>query len=254
MWTRYVVIAVWILAAGPIPGTLAQTKTPGKTVWSGVYAAEQAARGEEPYKARCARCHGAALEGTEGNGLAGRDFMERWREDTMQGLFEFVSENMPYARPGQGRPLIGIPTYLDIVAFILSKNDFPAGTFPLSVEGLDDIQIQYKDGPRPLPNGALVRISGCLTGAGQDWSITAANDPVKTRTSDTTDYPEFKAAEDAPAGTRTYKLFNLGFLSSKFKPENFTGARLMVKGNLIRQADSMRISVLGVRKIGNTCP
>src|SRR5262247_3798153 len=107
----------------------------GKTVWSGIYTTEQAVRGEEAYKARCGRCHSASLEGTQGNGLVGKDFMDRWREDSMGSLFEFVSEGMPPARRGEGRPLISVPTYLDIIAFILSKNDFPAGADPLTPEG-----------------------------------------------------------------------------------------------------------------------
>ena len=237
-----------ILTAGQAPAQM-------KTVWSGIYTAEQATRGEESYKMRCARCHGAKLEGTQGNGLVGRDFMDRWREDSMGSLFEFISEGMPPARRGEGRPLISVPTYLDIIAFILSKNDFPAGPDPLMSEGLDGIQIQNKEGPGPVPHGSLVRIAGCLTGAGDAWSITNAQDPVRTRTPKTTDYQEFKAAESAPAGTQTFRLANLGFLASTFKPETLKGSRLLVKGTLVRQADSlMRVSIVGFRKIADTCP
>ncbi len=172
----------------------------------------------------------------------------------MGSLLLFVSENMPPIRRGQGRPLISIPTYLDIIGYVLSQNQFPAGPNPLTQEGLDDILIQYKDGPQPLPNGALVRIAGCLTGSGQSWSITGANDPIRTRTSETNDYEEFKLAEAAPAGTQSYRLFNLGFLTSQFNPEAHKGEKLLVKGSLIRQPDSLRLSVLAFRKIADTCP
>src|SRR5215813_278762 len=131
MMMRYVFVALLTLA---VPRVLMAGQEPAqsKTVWSGIYTAEQATRGEESYKMRCARCHGAKLEGTQGNGLVGKDFMERWREDSMGSLWEFVSESMPPARRGEGRPLISVPTYLDIIAFILSKNDFPAGPSPLT--------------------------------------------------------------------------------------------------------------------------
>ena len=231
-----------------------QSPTARKTVWDGIYSAEQSTRGEEAYKERCSRCHGAKLEGTQGNGLVGSDFMERWREDSVGSLFEFVSRSMPPAQRGAGRPLIPVPTYLDILAYVMAQNQFPAGSNPLTPEGLDDIQVQYKDGPRPMPNGALVRVCGCLTGSDQKWSITDANEPVRTRTSDTTDYTEFDAARSETPGTENYRLANLGFIASKFKPESHVGERVFVKGTLARQQDSsVRISILAVRKVADTC-
>jgi mono/diheme cytochrome c family protein len=247
MKITYAVFPVLIFA-------IALAASPRKTVWDGVYTAEQAARGEEFYKMRCARCHGASLEGTQGNGLQGHDFMERWREDNMGSLYEFVSENMPPAPRGGGRILISTPTYLDILAFVLSKNDFPPGPKELTTEGLDDIEIHYKDGPRPLPNGALVRIAGCLTGSGQIWSISAANDPVRTRTSEGADYEEVQTAANEAAGTQSYRLANMGFIATTFKPESHVGEKLLVKGNLSRQLDSsIRISVLSIRKVADSC-
>src|SRR5262245_17587669 len=100
-----------LLILNVAPAVIAQDApaSTGKTVWSGIYAAEQAARGEQAYKVRCARCHGASLEGSEGNALTGRSFMEKWREGSMGSLFEFISVGMPPARPNQGRPLISTP-------------------------------------------------------------------------------------------------------------------------------------------------
>jgi mono/diheme cytochrome c family protein len=249
MGVLFLLLLTFTVAAG------GQTEAKRKTVWSGIYSAEQVARGEEEYKTNCSRCHGATLAGTQGNGLKGKDFMERWREDSMGSLYEFVTNSMPPVRKGVGRPLITVPTYLDILAFVLSQNDFPAGPDPLTAEGLDAIQIEYEDGPRPVPSGALVRIAGCLSGSGQVWNVTNANDPIRTRTSETLDYQEFQAAASEPSGTQSYRLANLGFLSSTFKPESHVGEKLMVKGNLVRQIDnSMRIGVLAVRKIADTCP
>ena len=42
-------------------------------------------------------------------------------------------------------------------------NGFPAGMEQLSVEGIRKIQIEGKDGPKPVPNGAIVQLVGCLT-------------------------------------------------------------------------------------------
>jgi mono/diheme cytochrome c family protein len=236
-----------------LPQTASQSASL-KTVWSGVYSAEQAARGQQEYTTRCSRCHGAELQGTQGNGLVGKDFMERWREDSVGSLYEFVSEGMPPANRGGGRPLISVPEYLDILSYIFSQNQFPAGSNPLTTEGLDDILIQYKDGPRPIPNGALIWVAGCMTGSGDAWNVTGASDPIRTRTSDTKNYDEFHNAEVQAAGTQTYRLANLGFLGNSFKPQEHNGERILVKGNLVHQADStMRISVVAVRKVADAC-
>jgi mono/diheme cytochrome c family protein len=232
----------------------AQTTPPSRTVWSGVYSADQAAKGKEEYTARCSRCHGTELQGTQGNGLVGKDFMERWREDNVGSLYEFVSNGMPPANRGAGRPLISVPEYLDILSYIFSMNQFPAGAKALTPDGLDDILIQYKDGPRPMPNGALVWVAGCMTGSADTWSLTAAGDPIRTRTSDTKNYDEFHAAELQAGGTQVYKLANMGLLGNAFKPQEHNGEKLLVKGTIVRQMDnSVRISVTAVRKVADTC-
>jgi mono/diheme cytochrome c family protein len=233
--------------------------SPARTVWDGVYTSEQATRGKQEYLDTCSRCHGATLQGTDGNGLQGKDFMDRWREDNVGSLYQFISENMPPARGrGMGRILVSVPTYLDIMSFVFSQNGFPAGPKPLTEDGLDNIRLQYKDGPRPLPNGALIWASGCLAGTDAKWNITGASEPLRTRSTDTKDYQEFHAAETSPVGSESYRLANLGFLGNSFRPENYLGKELLVKGNLVRPADPaskdpMRITVMAVRKVDDTC-
>jgi mono/diheme cytochrome c family protein len=256
MKTRHAVTLLVLLVVESLSASgrgTSQANVP-RTVWSGVFAAEQAERGQQAYTVRCARCHGAALQGTQGNGLVGKDFMERWREDSVGSLYEFVSAGMPPPNRGGGRPLISVPEYLDILAYIFSQNQFPAGSEPLTTEGLDDILIQYKDGARPMPNGALVWVAGCMTGSGDIWTIGGANDLIRTRTSDTKNYDEFHAAETQSPGLQTYRLANLGFLGNAFKAQEHNGEKLLVKGNLVRQTDStMRLSVVAVRKVADTC-
>lgn len=228
--------------------------TPQKTVWTGIYSADQATHGKEEYTARCSRCHGTELQGTQGNGLVGKDFMERWREDSVGSLYDFVSNGMPPANRGNGRPLISVPEYLDILSYVFSMNQFPAGPTALTADGLDDILIQYKDGPRPMPNGALVWVAGCMTGSADSWSLTGSGDPIRTRTSDTKNYDEFHAAEVQAAGAQTYRLANMGMLGNAFKPQEHNGEKLLVKGTIVRQMDnSVRVSVTAVRKVADTC-
>src|SRR5215468_3963993 len=69
-----------------------------KTVWSGVYTDAQADRGSSAYQENCSPCHGADLEGVAN--LKGTDFMERWREFDLRGLYDWISKSMPRMRRG----------------------------------------------------------------------------------------------------------------------------------------------------------
>lgn len=88
----------------------------------GVYRAEQAARGRETFRGTCAACHAVAE-------FRGTDFAWRWRRQTAWDLYDRIATTMPLTDPG------GLPaqTYADVVAYILSLNDYPAGTADLTV-------------------------------------------------------------------------------------------------------------------------
>ena len=106
----------------------------GRSVWDGVYTQTQADRGEEQYAEECSSCHD---EGLIGNGfappLAGAEFRAKWNRESVGRLFERLRTTMPDPNPGG----LSIPAYVDITAFILSANEFPAGTTPLA----DDIGV-----------------------------------------------------------------------------------------------------------------
>src|SRR5438876_5681233 len=99
----------------------------GKTVWDGVYTADQAKRGQTAFAEKCASCHGQNLEGTQGSAvevdgspLVGPSFIENWREDDLGELYKFIQTNMPREAAGS----VSDPDKLDILAFILKSNDF----------------------------------------------------------------------------------------------------------------------------------
>ena len=51
----------------------------GRSIWDGVYTAEQADRGAQLYETWCAECHGGELEGGEtAPALLGGEFMWAW--------------------------------------------------------------------------------------------------------------------------------------------------------------------------------
>src|SRR3954470_11944834 len=110
-----------------------------KTVWDGVYTADQASRGEAVYTQTCVRCHKPDLMGIEG-ALKGDDFMERRREDSLDTLFIDMKATMPRGKPGS----LPDQTYTDIISYLLQKNGMPAGSTELRPDTLDNIQVVEK--------------------------------------------------------------------------------------------------------------
>jgi len=100
-----------------------------KSAWAGIYTSDQAVRGEADYRARCASCHGASLEGTDdGPSLTGRDFREDWNGANVADLFEKIQFTMPANRSGR----LTEDQDADVLAYILKFNGFPAGHSALS--------------------------------------------------------------------------------------------------------------------------
>jgi S-disulfanyl-L-cysteine oxidoreductase SoxD len=97
----------------------------GPSIWGGVFTAAQAKRGNDAYQASCSGCHGSDLHATdpEAVDLTGPAIRARWNGKTLQDRFETIRDRMP---PGNANTL-GDTTYMDILAFILQSNDFPAG-------------------------------------------------------------------------------------------------------------------------------
>jgi len=99
-----------------------------KSVWNGVYSSEQATRGGDLYRIKCAECHGDDLEGRErAPALAGGAFGQRWDGATLKKLFERMEE-MP---PDDPAARLAPKQYADLLAFLLSANNIPAGTTAL---------------------------------------------------------------------------------------------------------------------------
>lgn len=112
------------LAAGTVCYT--QTRQP-RSIWDGVYTAEQAKRGAEFYPDGCSRCHGDELEGDESPALAGEEFLRDWKGLTLGDLFLRVKNAMPGDQPGSLKPA----EVADVLAYVLSRNKVPAGKAPM---------------------------------------------------------------------------------------------------------------------------
>ena len=124
-----------------------------RTVLDGVYTQAQAMRGEAQYQDNCSGCHGETLDGRAMAALRGEKFLDRWREDSLDLLFNHIKTRMPARGPGS----LSESAYLDILAFILQANDLPAGSKELTAADLAGTILVGKDGPKPLATNTLPR-------------------------------------------------------------------------------------------------
>jgi len=116
---------------------LAQTT---RSVWDGVFTADQAKRGQDVYAQQCASCHGSDLTGGESApALAGSGFLSNWTTLTVGDLFERTRQSMPQNDPGK----LSRAQVADVVAYMLSANRFPDGKSELDkqTEALKQIRI-----------------------------------------------------------------------------------------------------------------
>ncbi|MBI4888527.1 MAG: cytochrome c [Acidobacteria bacterium] len=113
------VFAAAILAAAAEP----------RSVWDGVYVAEQASRGEKLAAQRCVACHGDRLTGGElAPALTGDVFSANWDGVKLSDLADRIRTTMPQDRPGT----LSRAQSADIIAYILSLAKMPAGDAPLA--------------------------------------------------------------------------------------------------------------------------
>ena len=113
-----------------------------RSVRDGVYTRQQAARGLSTYREECL-CHAENLMGGEAApALAGDEFLKKWNRKTVGDLFELVRQTMPTDDPGN----LSRRQYADLVAYVLSANDFPAGQKDLESDtaSLKGIRIEAK--------------------------------------------------------------------------------------------------------------
>ena len=112
-----------------------------RSVRDGVYTQRQAERGKAVYAAQCETCHKPDLRGEQMTpSLVGVSFAFRWNRRTLADYFTGLRSTMPQSAPGG----LSDATYVDLVAYILAENDYPAGTGELvpDPDALGRIRIQ----------------------------------------------------------------------------------------------------------------
>lgn len=90
------------------------------------FSAVQVAGGRANFAAKCAKCHGADLEGGAGPALVG-GVLDGYFAGPAGGLVDFVQSSMPQDAPGT----LSRDETVTIVAFLASKNDRSSGATPM---------------------------------------------------------------------------------------------------------------------------
>lgn len=114
--------------APPHAAAESEPAAPPASILDGIFTEVQAERGRAAYGEHCAECHGEELLGGEmAPGLTGVAFRFRWRGLKVADIYTSVQSTMPPEEPGT----LGDQAYVDIVAFLLSANGYPAGDWEL---------------------------------------------------------------------------------------------------------------------------
>jgi mono/diheme cytochrome c family protein len=135
---------LWGVAAAVHPGAAQQPASGERKIWDGVFTAEQAARGKPRFEASCMRCHNIELIGSErGPALKGNAFMAKYENDSLASLYTLMRDTMP--RDG-GAAVVSDEAKVDILAYILQRNDVPPGKeeLKLDMSALEGIKIAKK--------------------------------------------------------------------------------------------------------------
>jgi alcohol dehydrogenase (cytochrome c) len=117
---------------------------------TGDYTQQQVSVGRQAFNQHCAKCHGGKLQGQAGPPLAGPKFESNLEYSKMsaQQMFDFISKQMPANAPGS----LSKQQYLQVMAYILSKNGYPRGSTPLSKQTLKQVQLLPYPGQKNRQN------------------------------------------------------------------------------------------------------
>lgn len=127
--------ALWTLAL--LPAAFAATAN--RSIWDGVFSAEQVTRGKQSYAAQCADCHGDELQGDgkKSPPMKGPEFMKAWKSKSVHRLIDTTRRTMPPEDPAT----LSRDLCTDVIAYILSENGYPVGKADLKFDAPDVRQI-----------------------------------------------------------------------------------------------------------------
>jgi mono/diheme cytochrome c family protein len=251
-------ILAYILSRNDVPAgndelklgnTLEAIKITKKGVLDGVYTTAQADRGKANFLAgRCGGCHQLDLSGDRGPALKGDAFLSHWENGSLNTLFKKISETMP----PNGANETTDDAKIDIVAYLLQSNGFPAGKteLRLDADALEAIEIQRKGGATAAaPNFSLVQVVGCLTqNQNNAWVLTRTTEPTVTR-QEQSNAASLKDADGKALGTQTFQLVS----ATPFKPETHKGQKMEARGLIYKDARDAMLNLTSLQMVGASC-
>jgi mono/diheme cytochrome c family protein len=105
---------------------------PPPTAKDGVYTKAQAEAGKALFDKTCSTCHAFKPweKSDQHPDLAGEAFLERWNGKSIKELTTLIFSTMP----NDGSMFLDEKQSLDLTAYILMQNGFPAGEQPLAAD------------------------------------------------------------------------------------------------------------------------
>ena len=228
-----------------------QVEPPRKTVVRNpAFTAVQAERGAQAYAGNCTGCHLAGLDGSSnptakarGAPLIGPRFVQDFGEAKVADLFNKMKRDMPAGKPGS----LSDQQYLDIAAYILQQNRFPAGPADLTVDSATDVWVPGAGGAEGLVDYTYVSGIGCLqrdpTGS---WLLVKAQELKKTDAAATAPAPDAASSAD---GEYSFRLLN----AYNYAPEPHNNQKTRVQGYIVRLGADIRINVQNIQNAGTAC-
>ena len=219
-----------------------------KTTFDGVFTEAQAERGKQNFlTGRCGGCHKLDLTGNRGPMLKGDDFLAHWDNGSVATLFDKIRETMPPNAPNESTD----DAKIDIVAYLLQQNNFPAGKAELraDTESLGIIDLVRKGATTTIPNFSLVQVVGCLTQApNKAWTLTSTSEPALTRDEEPT-AAALRTSQGKALGAQTFQLVSV----VPFKPEGHLGHKMEARGLLYKDEADARINLTSLQMLGPAC-
>jgi polar amino acid transport system substrate-binding protein len=121
-----------------------RSKVPSRSKVPALYTEDQATKGSLAYYKNCSMCHGPLLDGQSagysGPALKGPEFADPSYDFHVNEMFNFVAKLMPPGEPGT----LTHEEYVEIMAFILQQNGYPAGSHELVYEEAEKSKVPIR--------------------------------------------------------------------------------------------------------------
>jgi mono/diheme cytochrome c family protein len=237
-----------LLGVGLLVTTVWAAEGP-RSVWEGVFSAEQVARGKAEFEINCGRCHNNALVGSQSAPpLKGQTFWRHWTGDTVASLFTKIRDSMP----DDTIESVSDREKLDILTYILASNGVPTGPGDLQLERtrLESVVVtRDRESPLPPPDSGAVQVSGCLMHAANGrWMLVNATEPEVVGEAE----PAVRAPQKdgSRAGGLTYALFSMRPSVSGGQ----AGRLAKIQGFVLRRPGDNRLTVVSLLISDTICP